>query len=107
MQILASFRRNAALFAATTFGFVMPAIMANAGEVALKSSDGTANILGEFVKFKDGNYIVRTDLANLSFAASRVNCEGADCPVIETVKADVHFVGSDTVGLGVMPLLQA
>ncbi len=105
MQIFENFSRNAALFAATIFGFVMPAIMANAGEVTLKSSDGTANISGEFVEFKDGNYILRTDLGNLSFAASRVSCEGADCPVIDTVKADVHFIGSDTVGLGVMPLL--
>ncbi|MGL6209864.1 MAG: phosphate ABC transporter substrate-binding/OmpA family protein [Paracoccaceae bacterium] len=78
---------------------------AMAGEVALKSADGTVNLVGEFIEFKDDNYVVRTALGELRIAANRVRCEGADCPVFETASANVQIAGSDTVGLGLMPLL--
>ncbi len=78
---------------------------ASAGEVALKSADGTVNLVGEFIEFKDDNYVVRTALGELRIAANRVRCEGADCPVFETATAKVQIAGSDTVGLGLMPLL--
>lgn len=77
------------------------------GEVALKSSDGTVNIVGEFVDFNEDHYVVRTALGDLRIAASRVRCEGADCPTFDTASADVMFAGSDTVGLGLMPLLMS
>ncbi|NJM83101.1 MAG: OmpA family protein [Tabrizicola sp.] len=80
---------------------------ASAGEVALKSADGTVNLVGEFVEFKDDNYVIRTALGDLRIAASRVRCEGADCPVFETASANVTIAGSDTVGLGLMPLLMS
>ena len=105
MCVLVNIRKNAVLCAATIIGLMMPPLMASAGEVTLKSNDGTANISGEFIEFKDGNYVIRTDLGNLSFATSRVTCEGADCPVFDTVKTDIKFIGSYTVGLGAMPLL--
>lgn len=78
---------------------------AMADEVTLKSSDGTVNLVGEFVDFQDDHYIIRTGLGDLRIAASRVRCEGEACPVFETTSADVRFAGSETVGLGVMPLL--
>jgi len=77
------------------------------GEVSLKSADGTVNIVGEFVDFADDHYVVRTALGDLRIAASRVRCEGADCPSFDTASADVMFAGSDTVGLGLMPLLMS
>jgi phosphate transport system substrate-binding protein len=49
--------------------------------------------------------MVRTPLGDLRIAASRVSCEGDACPVIEVDGADVQIAGSDTVGLGLMPLL--
>jgi len=78
---------------------------AYSGEVTLKSADGTVNLTGEFVDFKNDNYIVRTALGDLTISASRVRCEGDSCPTFETAATDVHFYGSYTVGLGVMPLL--
>lgn len=77
------------------------------GEVALKSSDGTVNIVGEFVDFAEDHYVVRTALGDLRIAASRVRCEGADCPTFDTASADVTLAGSDTVGLGMLPLLMS
>ncbi len=79
--------------------------VAFAGEVTLKSADGTVDLKGELVEFKDDNYVIRTALGELAISSSRVRCEGASCPTFDTVATDVHFYGSDTVGLGVMPLL--
>lgn len=76
-----------------------------AEEVTLKSADGTVNLVGEFVEFKDDNYIIRTALGDLRISASRVRCEGAACPQLATVNADVAIAGSDAIGLGMMPLL--
>jgi phosphate transport system substrate-binding protein len=82
----------------------LPAL-ASADEVALKSADGTVNIVGEFVAFEENAYVVRTGLGELRISAERVRCEGDACPVFETATADIVIAGSDTVGLGMMPLL--
>ena len=76
-----------------------------AQEVTLKSADGTVNLVGDFVEFTDNNYVIRTGLGDLRISASRVSCEGDACPTFDAVEADVVIAGSDTVGLGVMPLL--
>ena len=76
-----------------------------ADEVTLKSADGTVNLVGEFVDFKDDTYIIRTGLGDLRIAASRVRCEGDACPTFETAEANVVIAGSGTVGNGMMPLL--
>lgn len=76
-----------------------------ADSVTLKSADGTVNLTGEFLSFEDNSYMVRTPLGDLRIAASRVTCEGDACPVFEVDSADVQMAGSDTVGLGLMPLL--
>jgi phosphate transport system substrate-binding protein len=105
MNLITGFGKKGALCAAVIFGLSIPPATANAGVVTLESNDGSVNISGEFIEYKDGNYVVRTDLGNLNFSASRVRCVGVDCPVFDTVKADVNFIGSYTVGLGIMPLL--
>ena len=79
---------------------------ATAGEVALKSTDGTMNLIGELVSFEDGTYSIRTPLGVLSVNASEVRCEGAACPTFEFTP-DVAIAGSDAIGLGVMPLLMS
>ena len=76
-----------------------------ADQVTLKSADGTVNLVGEFIDFKDDNYIIRTALGDLRISASRVRCEGDACPTFDDVTADVAIAGSDAIGLGMMPLL--
>ncbi len=76
-----------------------------ADQVTLKSADGTVNLVGDFIDFKDDNYIIRTALGDLRISASRVRCEGAACPIFDNVAADVAIAGSDAIGLGMMPLL--
>lgn len=85
-------------------GLLAPGVV-SAQEVNLKSTDGTIDLTGEFVEFVDDIYIIRTSLGDLRIAASSVVCEGAACPQFEDVTADVTIVGSEAVGLGMMPLL--
>ena len=73
--------------------------------VTLKSVDGSVDVDGELIKFEDNVYTVKTIIGELSLSAEKVRCIGADCPVFETVEPDLVFAGSDTVGLGLMPLL--
>ncbi|MEL6586530.1 MAG: phosphate ABC transporter substrate-binding/OmpA family protein [Pseudomonadota bacterium] len=83
-------------------GIAAPAM---AEQVTLKSADGTVDLTGEFVEFSENAYVIRTALGELRLSAERVRCEGAACPTFETASADIVIKGSDTVGLGVMPLL--
>lgn len=78
---------------------------ANAQNVTLRSSDGTVNMSGEFIDFRDNSYVISTALGELRVSASRVNCEGVACPDLGGGDADILIGGSDTVGLGLMPLL--
>lgn len=76
-----------------------------ADEVVLKSVDGTVDIAGEYLDFVDDSYVIQTALGELRISASRVRCVGDACPKFETDTANVTFAGSDTIGLGMMPLL--
>ena len=87
-------------------GLMIP-VAAYADEVTLKSTDGTINLTGELVDYSDDSYIVRTALGDLRIATSSVFCEGAGCPSIENVTADVSIVGSEAIGLAMMPLLMS
>jgi phosphate transport system substrate-binding protein len=81
-----------------------------AQEITLTSTDHTFSATGRFVSFEDGVYVIGTSLGDIQVDAATVTCEGAACPVMAVedptpIEADVRFVGSDTVGDGLMPLL--
>ncbi|MEM8536953.1 MAG: phosphate ABC transporter substrate-binding/OmpA family protein [Pseudomonadota bacterium] len=96
-------KASAAVVALTT-GFVVPnAVVAQ--DITLRSTDGTINVSGQFVDFADDTYIIQTALGDLRIAAGSVVCEGAACPSFDDVTADVKIVGSESIGLGMMPLL--
>ena len=86
---------------------LMTPVAGMADEVTLRSTDGTINVTGELVEVRDGSYIIRTALGELGIAQSRVVCEGAACPVFEPAAVDVAIVGSEAIGLRLMPLLMA
>lgn len=96
---------SSALCSLALMGALLLPAAAQAGEVNLISSDGTVDIVGEFVEFVDNSYVIRTALGELRLSAERVRCEGADCPEFETNVDGIRIAGSDTVGLGIMPLL--
>lgn len=71
----------------------------------MRSADGTVILKGELVSFEGDTYSLTTELGALELSASRVDCQGRSCPVLETRPTDVQISGSDTVALGIMPLL--
>lgn len=91
---------------ALSTAFIMPTA-ALAQNVTLVSTDGTINVTGEFVAFENETYVLRTALGDLRIAASSVICEGEACPTFNTATADVTIVGSEAIGLGMMPLLMS
>ncbi|MEO9819576.1 MAG: phosphate ABC transporter substrate-binding/OmpA family protein [Paracoccaceae bacterium] len=99
------FKQTSAMCALAIAGVVAMPASVFADQVTLKSSDGTVNIVGDFQGFEENAYIIKTGLGELRISAERVRCEGDACPVFETASADTIIAGSDTVGLGVMPLL--
>ncbi len=105
MDFASRTNRKRSVVGAAALGIALAPSLALAAQVTLKSADGTVNLVGEFIEFKDDNYIIRTELGDLRISSSRVRCEGAACPEITTASADVTIVGSDTLGLGMMPLL--
>jgi hypothetical protein len=58
-----------------------------AEEVTLESSDGTANMTGTFVDFRDNSYIVSTELSEMRVSATRVDCFGVACPDLDAGEA--------------------
>ncbi|MEP5759689.1 MAG: phosphate ABC transporter substrate-binding/OmpA family protein [Litoreibacter sp.] len=107
MALLTKLKGTSATTALALLGAGLLTTSAFGADVALKSADGTVNLTGELIDFADGNYILKTALGQLRISASRVRCEGEDCPVFETTTADVHFVGSESMSQGLMPLLMS
>lgn len=107
MKLLSKPNRVGSIPALTSV-FAIGAFLSSAAladEVSLKSADGSVNLVGEFMDFRDGNYIIQTALGELRLSASRVRCEGEACPDIEVAASGVVISGADTIGHGMMPLL--
>lgn len=98
-------KKMATALALSTALFATSPMMAQSNQILLKSSDGSANLTGELVEFVDGFYTIDTDIGRFRVSAARMSCEGASCPQITASEADVTFIGSDTVGIGLMPLM--
>ncbi len=96
--------KTSAAAVALVSGLMFP-VAGAADQISLKSTDGTIDLVGEFVEFANDTYIIRTSLGDLRISARSVICEGAACPTFDDVTADVAIVGADSVGLGMMPLL--
>ncbi len=76
-----------------------------AAPVTLTVDDGSVTITGDLVSFEGGFFVINTALGDMRIAASRVQCEGVGCPVIEEDTNDVVIAGSEAIGSGMMPLL--
>lgn len=93
------------LFALAAAGVALPMSPAFAETVTFTSDDGGTVVTGEFVSFADNYYVVRTALGELRISAEDMSCEGTPCVTETADETRLHVVGSDTIGLGVMPLL--
>lgn len=93
------------LFTLAVAGFVSPATSAMADTITLTSNDGASVVTGEFVSFSDNHYTVLTDVGELRVIADGMRCEGTPCAENLANGTSVRVAGSDSIGLGVMPLL--
>ena len=96
--------KDAAMVCAVLGVLTSPA-NAQSEAVRLISNDGRVDISGTYVSFVDGNYVIMTELGEMRASADSVQCVGDPCPSFASPEADVIVGGSDTVGLGLMPLL--
>lgn len=99
------FKGSSAVRALAVTGALMMPGASIADEVTLKSVDGSVDLVGELLRFENNVYTVKTIIGELNVSAEQVRCVGADCPVFDKVQTDLVLAGSDTVGLGLMPLL--
>lgn len=117
MRSFSAYLGSSALSALVVAGTLMTPQVASAGEVTLKAKDGTSNLVGELVGFENNTFVIRTSLGEMRATSDQVTCFGAACPqaaipvanIVENGDpgADLNFsiVGSDTMGLGLMPLI--
>ncbi|MEM9585212.1 MAG: phosphate ABC transporter substrate-binding/OmpA family protein [Pseudomonadota bacterium] len=107
MVISTSALQKSAIGAAMLLGATVIPHNVLAQEITLESLDGKVNLIGQLVEFSDGTYKIKTSFGDFEFAADTVTCTGAACPdlTVDAPAAQFSFAGSDTVGLGIMPLL--
>lgn len=105
MKIIQAIKDTSSLCSLALAAAIMAPAANATGTINLASQDGAINITGEFVGMENDTFIIRTALGELTLSADRVRCTGAACPNHEKRQADVSFAGSETIGVGVMPLL--
>ena len=108
MRFKSSSNSHRCLFGLALSGALLSSTFATAQEVTLTSSNGETVINGTFVSFEDDTYTIRTGLGDLRVPSKGMTCTGSGCvEIAESIYPDASFsiAGSDTIGLGLMPLL--
>ncbi|MEO9514865.1 MAG: phosphate ABC transporter substrate-binding/OmpA family protein [Paracoccaceae bacterium] len=108
MRFYSSSVSHRCLFGLVLSSALLPAAFATAQEVTLTSSNGETVINGTFLSFEDDTYTIRTGLGDLRVPSKGMTCTGSGCvEVVDSIYPDASFsiAGSDTIGLGLMPLL--
>lgn len=79
-----------------------------AGQITLKSTSSSVELVGEFIGYKNGLYTIETDLGELEVDARTVTCEGSDCPSINSLVSKFAISGNQAVIDGLLvPLLES
>lgn len=105
MKMIRNIKGTSSLCGLALAAAIFAPAAAVADNVNLKSLDGSIDINGEFVGVENNTFIIRTAFGELEIDADRVRCTGIGCPNYEIRQADVSFAGSETMGVGVLPLL--
>ena len=78
-----------------------------AGQVTLKSTTSSVELVGELTRFDQGIYTIETDLGELEVDARTVTCDGASCPEIESLASKVSIYGNRVlINKLLVPLLE-
>jgi len=68
-------------------------IAAQAEQVTLKSTSSSVELKGEFKSYKNGIYVIETDLGELEVDARTVTCTGTPCPEIGSLVSTFSVSG--------------
>lgn len=72
---------------------VLAALPARAGEVMLRSHDGSIALTGQLKAFDGNGYVIDTGVGQIRLDAHLVRCEGADCPPPEALRQRLRAGG--------------
>ncbi|MBL4750622.1 MAG: OmpA family protein [Amylibacter sp.] len=79
-----------------------------AGQITLKSTSSSVELIGKFKGYKNGVYTIETDLGELEVDARTVTCEGRDCPSISSLVSKFAITGNQAViDTLLVPLLES
>ncbi len=91
---------NTLLCAALT---VATPVALSAQSVILESLDGSISINGELTGFDSENYIIRTNIGDMTIPVAQVNCIGPDCPEIMPAFTEFTISGARSLALNLLP----
>jgi phosphate transport system substrate-binding protein len=78
-----------------------------AGQITLKSTSSSVELVGEYIGYKNGLYTIETDLGELEVDARTVTCEGSDCPNINSLVSKFAISGNQAlIDTLLVPLLE-
>jgi len=79
-----------------------------AGQITLKSTTSSVELIGELKRFDQGVYTIETDLGELEVDARTVTCGGASCPEIGSLASRVSIYGNHIlINQLLVPLLES
>ncbi|MDX8351225.1 phosphate ABC transporter substrate-binding/OmpA family protein [Cognatiyoonia sp. IB215182] len=102
---MTQFSRRITLGMLTLVGAFAGTVPALSQQVTLTSSDGSINLTGDLREVRDNAYLISTVMGDMRVSSEGVTCTGQACPKTTTSEAALLVGGSDTVGLGLMPLI--
>ena len=95
------FRPHTVPFLGILLAISLTAPVAYAGQVTLRSLDGSVAMKGELLSFDGEFYILDVMLGQLEIAVDDVTCEGDFCP--DLVNSDFRLTGSSTLAQVLIP----
>jgi len=73
--------------------------------ITLNSLDGSMSITGELLEYTNDNYVVASQIGDLTVAADQVECVGEACPRLLPRYSEFSISGSRDLALKLMPTL--
>ncbi len=73
--------------------------------VTLNALDGSLSITGKLLEYTQENYVVQSQIGNLTVATNMVECVGEACPSLLPKYSEFTIAGSRELALNLMPTL--
>ena len=77
----------------------------SADTVTLNSVDGSVSISGDLLEYDGVSYRLKMLIGEITIEASQVECEGPGCPNLVSDITEFSIVGSNSIGMDLLPTL--